>query len=395
MKQWVAQYVARRVPQWLRCSLIAALAAAIMIGNAAVPALAHKPSDSYLTLSVQRTQATGRWDVALRDLDYALGLDADDDGRLTWGEVRARWAEMQHYVLTRLDVRMGGVACGFGESAPLLDQHTDGTYAVFDFSIDCLHPTLQMEVAYRLFFDLDPQHRGLAKVQSPEGVVSAIFSPEHRQETVIVGASLGWGVLLAYAHEGMHHIWAGFDHLLFLVALLLPSVLRRDGGQWAGAASFRAVALDVATIVTAFTVAHSITLSLAVLQVVTVPSRLVESIIALSVAAAAINNVVPLVSGRRWLVAFGFGLVHGFGFAGALSDLGLVDGAKALALGGFNLGVEVGQAAVVAMLLPIAYGLRNLWVYQRLVVVGGSCAIVLVALGWAVERWFEVTLLQF
>lgn len=359
------------------------------------PAAAHKPSDSYLTLTVDGTAVTGRWDVALRDLEYALGLDADDDGRLTWTEVRTRWADLEQYVVSRLEIRMGGTACHVGGSTPLLDQHTDGTYAVFNLAVDCVHPTLQMDVLYRLFFDLDPNHRGLTKVQSQGGLTSTIFSPDHRQETITVGASLGWGVLLAYAHEGVHHIWAGLDHLLFLVALLLPSVLRREGGQWVGATQFRAVVADVAGIVTAFTLAHSITLSLAVLHVVSLPSRVVESIIALSVAVAAINNVVSVVSARRWMVAFGFGLVHGFGFAGALSDLGLVEGAQALALGGFNLGVEAGQLAVVAVLLPLAYGLRHRWVYQRLVMAGGSCAIVLIALCWAVERWFEVTVLWF
>ena len=150
---------------------------------------------------------------------------------------------------------------------------------------------------------------------------------------------------------------------------------------------------DVLRIVTAFTVAHSITLSLAVLGLVTLPSRLVESAIAASVVAAALNNIWPLVRGRRWMVAFLFGLVHGFGFASVLADLGLPQGALAVALLGFNVGVELGQLAIVAVFLPLAYALRRSWFYRRAVLVGGSLLIALLAAVWLVERVFELKLL--
>ena len=123
------------------------------------------------------------------------------------------------------------------------------------------------------------------------------------------------------------------------------------------------------------------------------PSRLVESTIALSVALAALNNLRPVVTGRRWAVAFAFGLVHGFGFASVLTDLGLPQGALLLALVGFNLGVEVGQLAIVAAFLPLAYGLRGSWFYRRLVFTGGAAAIALVAAIWLVERVFDLKLL--
>lgn len=361
----------------------------------ATPVQAHKASDSYLTLEVDGARVALRWDVALRDLDEVLGLDEDDDGRLTWGEVQRRWDEIQAYMLSRLDVRMGHSLCGSGEAEPLMDRHTDGAYAVLRVELGCTHPTLRMEVDYRLLFDVDAQHRGLVKVTSPEGTTSVIFSPDHRREVVTVGASRGWGSVLAYAHEGVHHIWAGLDHLLFLFALLVPSVLRRTPDGWVGATSARAVVGDVTAVVTAFTAAHSITLTLAVLQVVTLPSRVVESVIAASVVLAAINNVVPLVRERRWVVAFLFGLVHGFGFAGALADLGLAEGAQALALAGFNLGVEAGQLAVAALVLPLSYALRHRWMYRRVVLAGGSCAIAIVALCWAIERVYDVELLRF
>jgi hypothetical protein len=153
------------------------------------------------------------------------------------------------------------------------------------------------------------------------------------------------------------------------------------------------VSWEVLRIVTAFTIAHSITLSLAALSVVSLPSRLVESTIALSVVLAALNNLKPVVAGRRWAVAFGFGLIHGFGFASVLADLGLPRDALVLALVGFNLGVEAGQLAIVGLFLPVAYGLRRTWVYRRMIFAGGSALIALLAAVWMAERVFALKLL--
>ena len=360
---------------------------------------AHKPSDSYLTLVPNGRTIDGQWDVALRDLNYAIGLDSNDDGRLTWGEVRSRLPEIHDYVLSRLDVTMGSIACEAQPTEDLIDHHTDGAYAVLKFVLECPHPTLKLRLQYRLFFDLDPQHRGLVKVESPEGVTSLILSAEHAEEELVVGASRRWGTLLSYAHEGVHHIWGGMDHVLFLLALLLPAVLRRDHvgrrARWVGVDGLRPAACSVAAVVTAFTAAHSITLTLAALRIVVLPSRLVESVIAASVALAAINNLVPTILGRRWIVAFVFGLVHGFGFAGALGDLGLVEHAKILALAGFNIGVEAGQLVLVAVFLPIAYALRHVRLYSQVVCAGGSAAIVVMATVWCVERAGDLQLLPF
>ena len=107
---------------------------------------------------------------------------------------------------------------------------------------------------------------------------------------------------------------------------------------------------------------------------------------------AALNNLFPVVQRGRWMVAFGFGLVHGFGFASVLADLGLPRESLLLALVGFNLGVETGQLAIVALFLPLAYALRHTWMYRRMIFVGGSAAIALVAGIWMVERVFGLEL---
>ena len=180
-----------------------------------------------------------------------------------------------------------------------------------------------------------------------------------------------------------------------LAELLLPAVgtwQKQPAGRvrWQPVQRLRDALWDVLRIVTAFTVAHSITLSLATLGLVSLPSRLVESVIAASVVLAALNNVWPLFQGRRWSVAFAFGLILGFGFASVLADLGLPQDALALALVGFNVGVELGQLAIVVAFLPLAFVLRDSAFYRRAVLVAGSLLIAAIALAWFLERAFQI-----
>jgi HupE / UreJ protein len=376
-----------RVHVLLVC-LFASLFAAFFTGTA----MAHKPSDSYLTLEHGDSAVHGQWDIALRDLDAAIGLDANGDGEITWGEVRARQRDIAAYALSRLDVAAGGAACSLKVTDQLIDQHTDGSYAVLRLSGICPQPGPALLIDYRLLFDIDPTHRGLMQYLHGGRSDSAIFSSDARTQTM--GAGTAWKQFMAYVHEGVWHIWLGFDHILFLLSLLLPAVLLRTDKTWIPASSFRSAFWDVAKIVTAFTVAHSITLSLAALGLLSLPSRWIESAIALSVVLAAINNVFPVVHHGRWIAAFGFGLIHGFGFASALKDLGLPTSSLALSLFGFNVGVELGQLAIVCAFLPLAYALRATWAYRRIVLAGGSVAIAAIAGVWLVERALNLQLIS-
>jgi len=356
------------------------------------PAFAHKPSDSYLALSKQGNRLTGEWDIALRDLDYAIGLDADGDGQITWGEVRAKHEEIAAYALARLAIADGGVACPIRITGHLIDDHSDGTYAVLRFDADCPAAPQLLTIKYRLFFDLDPQHRGLLRLEEQGRTHTAVFSPE-RKTWQLEGPSVGLGSEFRdFFETGVWHIWTGFDHILFLCALLLPAVLEHRGGRWQAVTTFRKAFLDVIGIVTAFTIAHSITLSLAVLGFIILPSRLIESTIAAAVVGAALNNLYPLIEKRLWIVAFVFGLVHGLGFANVLTELALPKGTLAVSLVSFNLGVEAGQLATVAAFLPLAYLSRRSWLYPRLVLGAGSLSIVAVASVWLIERSLNVSI---
>lgn len=364
---------------------------AAMVLLAAGLAHAHKPSDSYLSIDADGSTLRGRWDIALRDLEYAIGLDADGDGRITWGELKAKQRDIDAYALSRLALKADGAPCRLSPTEHLVDEHTDGAYTVLRFSADCGGaPYKAVVVRYGLFFDLDPTHRGLLRVNVGGQAKTAVLSPQHPEIELSGTARSKLEQFGDYLREGVWHIWIGFDHVLFLVSLLLPAVFTFQGTRWLPAERFGEAFWDVFKVATSFTIAHSVTLSLAALSVISLPSRLVESAIALSVVLAASNNLWPLVHGRRWLVAFGFGLIHGFGFASVLTDLGLPRDTLLLALVGFNGGVEVGQLAIISVFLPLAFALRQRWIYRRLIFVGGSAAIVVVAAIWMVERVFDV-----
>ena len=392
-------------------ALVRTAALAVTLLGANQPALAHKPSDSYLTLTVAGEQISGRWDIALRDLDFAVGLDANGDGDITWGELRAQHKEIAAYAQARLTLRLGdaqGAVCTVQVGEQMVDGHTDGAYTVMPLSLACpASPggVKSLSLDYRLFADIDPQHRGLLNLTTGSGASAstrtAVLGPQAAQQTFVLAQTSRLQQFVDYAREGVWHIWIGFDHILFLLSLLLPAVLlwqpRQSGfaGKWRPVERFGQAFFDVLRIVTAFTLAHSITLSLATLGYVSLPSRLVESAIAASVVLAALNNVFPLFQGRRWAVAFLFGLIHGFGFASVLADLGLPQEALVLALVGFNVGVEVGQLAIVTAFLPLAFALRRTAFYRQGVRVAGSLLIAASAGVWLAERVFNLKLLPF
>lgn len=434
--------------RWPRMGLLALLASLTSLW--AATALAHKPSDSHLTLTPQDGGVVDvQWHVALRDLDDELTLDTNDDGRLSWGEVRSRWAEVSAWVRPHLRLSHAGQACvaqpaQADDPPPALAQHTDGRYAVLRWRHQCQPSGTafnELSVDYRLFATTDPTHRGI--VRWPSGVVVlGTHRPTHRvafkglqgalaASSASVSASMpasdstaladtvdmpgevadeaslpsepesALDELLRFIVDGVHHIAIGTDHILFLLSLLLVSVWRREGparwwpptAGWQPRETARASWAEVLKLVTSFTLAHSVTLGLATFGVLSPPSRWVESVIALSVLLAALDNLLPLLRGPRWAVVFGFGLIHGFGFAGVLQDLGLEPGNIAWPLLGFNLGVELGQLALVAVVLPLALLMRRSAFYRQAVVVPLSIGIALLSAVWLVERAADVTLL--
>jgi len=349
----------------LRRARIVLVLALLFLMDGAASGRAHTGgSTGYASVTVHGS--TVRYRVTLPAA--ALTSQLAEDLRLTrLASVSAR-ERLLDVIRRTITLRGDGVRCepGPGEVQPAAFDAPTVTMLV-DFA--CPRGLRQLEIRDDIFDVLGDNHHTLAKLEWSGGTRQFAFEPTDRQARFSLGEATtrdaGSFVLL-----GVEHILTGWDHLLFLLGLLLR------GGGW----------LSLTKIITAFTLAHSVTLALAVLDVVAIPDRLVEAVIALSIAFVAAENLVltPVVS-RRWLVSFCFGLVHGFGFSSALRELGLPSHGLLLSLFGFNVGVELGQALVVAVALPaLVLVRRTRW--ERPMIRSASLAILLVGVVLFVER---------
>jgi hypothetical protein len=267
-----------------------------------------------------------------------------------------------------------------------VEENSDGHYAVLRLQAVCAAPIEKLTLRDAFLFDRDAQHKNLIAIEAGEYVQSAILSTDLREITVSVHAPGMLQQLGEFIRQGMLHIALGFDHLLFLVALLLPAAwVYREGARRVDA-PFREVFRQVFITVSAFTVAHAITLALTLFNWFSFRSSVVESLIALTIMLSCLNNLRPWLTQRLWVLAFGFGLIHGIGFATTLGELGLSPSAKLIALLGFNVGVELAQLALVALLLPIFFMMRAHSAYRIVVVHGFSVIIFIVATIWFIQR---------
>jgi hypothetical protein len=379
----------------MKCSPVRHLLAAtvLLLATAFVvpPAAAHMTSYGFLKANLTEDSVSGQLELAVRDLDIAYNLDADADGKVTWEELESREPEIAARVFSEISIDSRLEACALVPGTLALDMRGGETYAILPFSGRCEELGRLVRVAYYLMFDIDAQHRALVDFRRDESSYSGVMTPESKVIEFDLGTNNLRAIVLSYIQQGAHHIWIGYDHILFLVTLLLSAVLTRNGRKWLPVADFSGAFWSTAKVVTAFTLAHSVTLSVAAFGLVEVPSRFVESIIAASIIAAAINNLYPVVTRRLWIMAFVFGLMHGFGFASVLNEFGLPPGRKLVALLSFNVGVELGQIAIVIGVLPVLFLARRTLAYTRVVMPVGSLVIALVAGIWLVERATGVT----
>ena len=356
------------------------LLAGLLLTTASAVASAHEGSTGYLMLKTGAgTQVAGRLDVALIDVAWSLPLDADGDGRLTWNEIEARRGPIAAFLGGGLRFTRGGQPCTARMGEPWLAERLGLAYLSFDIEAVC--PSAgPLTIGYSMFFDSDAYHRLLVSVETPAAMHATTLAPGIRvwSEPARVSA---WRTALDFLRQGIFHVWTGYDHLVFLVLLLLPAVVRREA-QVSG----RAIALDLARIVTAFTVAHSITLGLAATSVIRLPQQPIEVAIAVSLVVAGILNLVPRWWRLRLPLAFGFGLVHGFGFANALAGLDTGAASVLPVLAGFNLGVEAANLAVIALLLPLLYWSGRFTWYAPRAMPALSVVAALLGAMWLVER---------
>lgn len=350
-----------------------------------VTAQAHTPSSSFLFIDEENQVLQLRWDIAIRDLEYVIGLDSNQDKSVTWQELKNKRQAITAYAFSHLKLQRNEEVCRLEDVNLQVVDHTDGNYAVLSIKPECNAEEGALLINYSLLFEADANHRGIILDQRKQGTDSYIASPDNQTITLSENKS-GLRNFSTFMGQGIWHILIGFDHILFVITLMLPAVLLYRNRKWTAVDSFKPAAMSLLKVVTAFTLAHSITLSLATLEIISLSSRWVESAIALSVILVAINNIKPIFTHARWSMAFLFGLIHGFGFASVLSDLNLGDGSLLLSLLGFNVGVEIGQGLILLLLFPLAYSVRKTQMYRAVILKYGSIFISVIATFWLVQR---------
>jgi hypothetical protein len=362
-----------------RLALLAGLCFAAM-------ANAHVASNSFLQLKVAGDHVEGSLEVSLRDAELGMGLDANRDAKVSWGEVRNAQVPLATYIESHLRLSGPDGNCDLKFGAVKISDRVDGAYVWQPMTATCPGRVQQLAIEYRLLDEEDPSHRGLLSLTAHGVTQSAVLGGARILRQFDLARPSAWNAFREYLQAGIGHIWSGIDHLLFLLSLLLPAVLLRRENHWQAQPAVLPAFLNIVQVVTAFTFAHSITLALAAFELVHIPGRLTESVIAASIIVAALNNVMPWVTHARWRIAFAFGLLHGFGFASVLTEMGLPAGARITCLLAFNLGVEAGQLAVVLLVMPLAYVLRQTAIYRLGVLPWGSLAIAGLASVWLVQR---------
>jgi hypothetical protein len=364
-------------------AILAGLFAALSMAGA--PAFAHSTSTSFLDVDFAAADepVTLRWDLSLHDLVWTVFIDRDFDGIVTWPEVQESRSSIEHAVSSQIDVTRGGAPCGLRLHDVALAKRLEQDHLSVRLLATCPRAG-RLSIGGALFMSGDGSERMLVSVSGGGRTIAGVVNPGARwEEPDRVSA---WRGFARFVGEGAWHVLIGYDHIAFVLLLLLPSVLRPVDGRWRGDTRFVQVARDMLMVVTAFTVAHSTTLVLAATGTVRLPIQPIEIAIAASIAVAAGINLLPKLSRARLWLAFGFGLVHGFGFANVLSEVDTGGASLLPLLAGFNIGVEIAQLAIVALVLPPIYAARAARWYSAGVMPLGSCALGAAGLVWMIQR---------
>lgn len=358
-------------------------------------ALAHAEGEDYVFVTFLDRSIEGHFEIHFDDLQAKLGLAVDPGADGALQDVIASAPRVHAYI--EENFRIGpqdGDPFRFDFTRQDVIVLPQGTFAQYYFSLPTGPLPDRLDIRHSMFYEGDRLHRGLVLVEYnaktdttyPGEYTAMVFSPTNRDQTLDltdVPSLMGPREMIP---QGVRHIWIGIDHVLFLLALMLSTVLVLDDGQWKPCEGFGRALWNLLKVVTVFTVAHSVTLLLAALDVISLPSRLVESVIALSIVLVAANNIFGKVREGSLLIILGLGLFHGLGFASVMGHLPfrMVDLLRVVI--GFNVGVELGQIAIVAVIFPLLFLLRERWFYQPYILKGVSGVLILVSGWWFVQR---------
>lgn len=322
----------------------------------ALPLRAHETTRSYVTLIRDGVELSATVRVAFRDIEVVVWMDEDLDGAVTWGEAKARLPAASAYLLSVLDLSAGG-PCPLSQDTSGVSDSGGIAYLDLEFHGTCPSATDPLQIGSRLFADVDPDHRMYLTTLSGPSQGTAILSAANPSFVVNPASGDLGGTFFGYLVAGIQHLAGGFDHVVFLLMLMLPAVTVQPDA--------RRAMLQVVTAITGFTVAHALTLTAASTNLLRPPTDLITVLVAGSIVITALDNIFRFLPGPRTGVAAFFGLIHGFGFATVLGGSAMSGSLFVTALLGFNLGIETAQIAVVALtmfaLLALRGGKTLLW----------------------------------
>ena len=368
-----------------------------------VPALAHQTGNSYLVVTESNGRLQIELDFIVRDLGNLLQPSKPSDAPVpspvppaatpTPEQLQAMQPAITQVIQESLGVQLNEEAQPLEFVSQSVVLRNDGLYVRQRFTSPSIAPEIKFVVVrYSFFNQNDKLGRAFFKLQLGKEEISSVFDSSTQTQRFALGDTKRWSTIGLFTHEGAWHIWGGPDHLLFLLTLLLPGLMllhRSTGTTDTDNNGTKTAAWFALKVITAFTLAHSITLLASVLDVISLPSRWIESAIALSIMISAALNLQTRIQWSQWKLAFFFGLIHGMGFANGLRELGLSQTYFIETVLAFNVGVELGQiAAVVAVGIPIILLARQARTKQ-LVMTYGSWGVLLISGIWLVQRLMD------
>jgi hypothetical protein len=382
-------------------ALVVTLFLSLLVMNASV-VNAHELSSGYLTLNAgEENTYSGELLLKPDDIGQVAGLDTNGDGALTWGEIHQNQPLLERYITKVLSIRVDDSPCEINLSMPNIRSVSGDSYLVSPIQVMCGSDGI-LGIHYDGIFEHSPTHKLLVNVNladqsgsraqgssqstSENTSVTSVLDTDSRSVTFDASTTSLTALFISLVYEGVWHIFIGIDHILFLVATLLTVNLVREQKQWQKEPSTSRILKHTVILVSAFTLAHSITLTATALNFIALDSRLVELGIAISVLLTALNNIYPLIV-RLGIITFAFGLLHGMGFASVFADLNAQSNNLVLSVAAFNIGVEVGQLAIVAVLLPLLLWLRHFAFYAKTLMPLLSSVIAIIAINWTIQRW--------
>ena len=337
----------------------------------------HQYHESYISFDYNKSIPTLVWEIEGDNLKKILTLDDSNNSIISWREYKNHKKDILEYAKRYIFVKIDKKRVTIPTSKMKLRRYDDQTYIVVDIDIPKTIPK-KIEINYTLFFKIDQLQRCLIKVSDKNSTKIFTLFRNREKVTINLKKNLFSDNLKEFFIDGIWHILIGIDHILFLLMLIIPSVKNQK--------EFSKVVLDIAKIVTAFSIAHAISLIFSLLKIVTISSNFIDIMIALSIFLTALNNIFEKIRGFFWQIAFGFGIIHGFGFANALEGLELSSEFFIYFVAIFNIGIEVGQFGIVLVIFPMLFMIRDTTLYLKGILKIGSLFTLFLSIVWIFQR---------